>query len=227
MRINRFLARSGVASRRKAEELVLAGKISVNGKIISSLATDVDPENDVVEIEGKKIILPKYKYLMLNKPTGYTVTRDDPYALHTIFELLPKDSSLFPVGRLDRMTSGLLLVTNDGDFAQNIIHPTKKIEKEYIIRTQRPVTSDQVEMLEKGIELDDGPAKAQKAEKTGTKELVITIEMGRKRVVRRMIEAVGNKVSGLHRSRIGNIKLDIPLGKHRELTEEEIRPYMN
>jgi len=226
MRINRFLARAGVASRRKAEELVLAGKVSVNGKEVTNLATEVNPEKDKVKISGKEISLPKHTYLMLNKPTGYTVTKDDPYARHTIFELLPKDHSLFPVGRLDRNTSGLILITNDGDFAQNIIHPRGKVEKEYIIRTRHQITEDTAERLLGGLELEDGFAKATKAEKTAAKELSMTIEMGRKRIVKRMIAALGNEVVGLARTRIGTIKLDTPLGRYRELTEKEIKNYV-
>lgn len=226
MRINRFLARAGVSSRRGAEDIIKSGGVIVNGQKIENLATDIDPEKDLVKVAGQEIKLPSFKYYLLNKPTGYTTTRNDRFARHNVFELLPNDKSLITVGRLDRDTSGLLLITNDGDFAQNIIHPSNKIEKEYVVRTQRAVTDDQIEDILKGIELEDGIAKAKIAEKTSDKELVMVIEMGRKRVVRRILEAVGNKVSGLKRIRIGNIKLDVELGKYRELTKEEINDYL-
>lgn len=225
MRINKYIARSGVTSRRKAEDLILSGRISVDGNVIKSLSTEIDENNSIVKIDDKKISLPKSKYYLFNKPTGYTTTKSDPFAMHTIFELLPKDSSLFAVGRLDRDTSGLIIITNDGDFAQNIIHPTKKIEKEYAVKTRLAIANDQLEALENGIELEDGAAKAKKITKISNKELIIIIEMGRKRIIKRMIQAVGNKVVGLQRTRIGSINLDIPVGKYRELTKEEIKEY--
>lgn len=225
MRLNQFLARSGVASRRKAEDLIISGKVTVNGKVVTNLATEVDPEKDEVTFE-REIIKPSEKiYLAFNKPTGYTTTKSDPYALHTIFELLPEDPSLFPVGRLDRETSGLIIITNDGDFAQNIIHPKSKIEKEYIVRTLQPIEENQAEELLSGVDLDDGLAKAKQVKKISEKEIELVIEMGRNRVVRRMIAALGNKVTGLKRVRIGVINLDVDSGKYRELTGEEIARY--
>lgn len=226
MRINRYIARSGVTSRRKAEELILNGLVTVNDKKITNLAIEIETDKDVVKINGKIISLPRHVYLVFNKPAGYTTTKSDPFSGHNIFELLPKDNSLIAVGRLDRDTSGLIIITNDGDFAQNIIHPAKKIEKEYRVATQRSVSNDQVNELLRGLELEDGVAKAVSAKKTTAKELIITIEMGRKRVIKRMIEALGNKVTGLQRIRIGAISLDIPVGKYRKLTQEEIEPYI-
>lgn len=226
MRINRYIARSGVSSRRKAEELIQTGAVFVNGKVVTSLTTNIDTENDTVKVNGKLIKLPEYKYYMLAKPVGYTVSRDDFFARHTIFELLPKDNSLFAVGRLDRDTSGLLFVTNDGDFAQNIIHPSKKIEKEYIVDTKYPITKEAKVDLVKGVHLDDGVAKAKKVKEQKSTILDIIMEEGRKRIVKRMIIAVGNEVRALHRKRIGDIVLDIPIGQYRVLTKEEIEKYV-
>lgn len=224
MRINRYIARSGITSRRKAEDLIKSGRITVNGKIVTDLATEIS-ESDKVAIEGTEIQVKENKYYLFNKPTRYTTTHSDPYAMHTIFELLPPDSSLFAVGRLDRDTTGLILVTNDGSFAQNIIHPTQKIEKEYLVRTLNKITDDQLEELLKGVELEDGVAVAKKVERISEKEIMLVIEMGRKRVVRRMIEFFGNKVISLKRTRIGEITLDVPVGGYRKLSAEEIKKY--
>lgn len=226
MRLNRYIARSGVTSRRKAEELILSGKVKINGATETALATEVK-ENAVVTVNGKRVELPDFRYYALNKPSGYTVTKDDPFARHTIFELLPNDSSLFPVGRLDRETTGLILVTNDGNFSQNIIHPTQKIEKEYLVRTKSPFSPEEIAALVKGVELEDGAAKATSAEQLAERDIRLVIEMGRKRVVRRMIQSFGNKVMGLKRERIGSISLgDLETGKFRELTEKEVAPYV-
>lgn len=226
MRINRFIARSGVTSRRKAEDLILSGKVLVDGRVVRLLSTEIDENNSIVEVNGKNVSLPNLKYYLFNKPTGYTTTKSDPFAKHTIFELLPNDNSLFAVGRLDQNTAGLILITNDGDFAQNIIHPTKKIEKEYIVRTKISVTDNQLKALTDGINLEDGPAKAKSIKKIGSKEISLVIEMGRNRIVRRMISKAGNMVSELIRIRIGKINLDTPAGKYRELTESEVKNYL-
>lgn len=224
MRLNRYIARSGITSRRKAEELILASKVMINDVITTELGTTVK-DTDKVTVNDKPISVPDYVYYAFNKPTGYATTKSDPHESHTIFELLPNDSSLFAIGRLDRNTSGLLLITNDGDFAQNIIHPTKKIEKEYIVRTKNLITNDQLESLGGGVELDDGLAEIKKVEKLADKEISLVIEMGRKRVVRRLLKAVGNEVVGLSRKRIGKINLDIPTGKYRPLSKEEVELY--
>jgi 23S rRNA pseudouridine2605 synthase len=226
MRINRYIARSGVTSRRKAEELLRLGKVSVNGKVITNLGTDINQTKDKVLVSGKAISLPDFKYFMLNKPVGYTTTREDINAKHIVFELLPKDKSLITVGRLDRDTSGLLLITNDGDFAQNIIHPSNKIEKEYAITTKRPLDNIMIDSLTRGVPLEDGMARAVNVKTHGNKELTVTILEGRKRIVRRMIKAIGSEVYALKRIRIGDIKLDTAVGAYRELTEKEILPYV-
>jgi 23S rRNA pseudouridine2605 synthase len=225
MRINQYLARSGVASRRKSEELILSGAVLVNGEVVQNLATDIHPNEDVVTINGAVIALPQKKYYMLNKPAGHTTTRTDPHAKKTVFELLPDDPSLITVGRLDKETTGLLLVTNDGDFAQNIIHPSKKIEKVYLVKTKDIIQNTKLENLTEGLELDDGPAKFTYIKEAGLNSYEVGIEEGRNRIVRRMFETVGNKVVGLERIRIGKLSLDVAPGKYRDLTEEEINYY--
>lgn len=225
MRLNRFLARAGLASRRKAEEIILAGKVSVNGTLTTSLATEISP-GDTVEVGGEIIELPSYKYYLLNKPSGYTCTRADKHAEKTVFELLPNDKSLFTIGRLDRETTGLLLVTNDGDFAQNIIHPSKKIAKVYRIKLSSVASEGQINHLLEGVSLEDGPAKAKRVTQAGRKEIELTIEEGRKRIVRRMIDVVGNHVEELKRIKIGDIDLDVELGKYRLLSDDEVNNYV-
>ena len=225
MRINRYLARAGVASRRKVEELISSGKVKVNGNIITSLSTTIEPNKDEVFLEGARIELPKQIYLMLNKPVGYTTTRADAHAEKTVFELLPVDSSLITVGRLDRETSGLLLVTNDGDFAQNIIHPSQKIEKIYIATLGKGISEPDLEKLVKGVVLEDGPAKFTYAKSIGDNKVEVGIEEGRNKIVRRMFDIVSNPVKSLERIRIGTITLDVPPGEYRELSQEEVARY--
>ena len=162
---------------------------------------------------------------MLNKPAGYVTTRSDPHADKTVFELLPDDASLITVGRLDKETTGLLIVTNDGHLAQNIIHPSKKIEKAYLATLKSEISALNIKRLENGVELDDGPAKFTYIKGLGKNEFEVGIEEGRNRIVRRMFEAGGGKVIGLHRVRIGKVMLDIPNGEWRELALEEIKYY--
>lgn len=225
MRLNQFLARSGLTSRRKAEDFITGGKVTVNGELVTNLATNVNPQSDKIKVEEKQVKLPSLKYYLFNKPVGYTVTRKDKHASKTIFDILPDNSSLISVGRLDRDSEGLLIVTNDGEFAQKIIHPSNKIEKEYEVILEKPVTEVAINNLKLGIELDDGLAKATHAVKTGENTATIIILEGRKRQVRRMFESVGNKVTGLKRTRIGKIKLDVKTGEYRELSKKEIENY--
>lgn len=226
MRLNRFLARAGLASRRKAEEIILDGKVTVNGTQVDQLATEINPDRDTVEVGGEIIELPEYQYYLLNKPAGYTCTRSDVHAKKTIFELLPDDNSLFSVGRLDRETTGLLILTNDGTFAQNLIHPSKKISKVYQIQLKKPVTEAQLEKLQGTIRLEDGPAKVIDFKKQGEYQIELTIGEGRKRIVRRIIKAIGNEVFKLERTKIGEFILDVPQGKYRALTPREIERYV-
>lgn len=227
MRINRYIARSGVTSRRKAEALIKSGVVSVNGAVVTELATEVNELMDTVSVSGKIISLPNFKYFMLNKPVGYTTSKSDPHADKTVFELLPADNSLVTAGRLDRETSGLLLITNNGDFVQRIIHPSNKIEKEYLVTTKDELPPDKVKELAEGVMIDGRITKAVKAERAKEKNsLTLVIEEGRKRIVRRMIKAVSGEVTALTRLRIGEIYLDTKPGEYRALTEKEVAPYV-
>lgn len=240
MRLNRFLAQCGIASRRKADELILAGKVVINGHIIRDLGTRIDPENDRVEVAGHAVTLPRagHAYWMLNKPEGYDVTRRDPHSEQTIFDLLPKDAprALQPVGRLDRPTTGLLLLTDDGELAHRLTHPSYGIEKEYLAYGSERAIKSQIASLLRGVELDDGPAKAVAVEELqpprGGRQpsgfhrgprLKIVMHEGRKRIVRRLCAAVGYPLQALHRSRVGPLKLgSLHEGESRTLTTHEV-----
>jgi 23S rRNA pseudouridine2605 synthase len=222
VRINRYLARSGVTSRRKSEELIVGGRVTVNGKIVTDLGFQINPEEDVVKLDGKVLQLPEFKYYLLNKPAGYTVTKFDKYAERTVFELLPRDDSLFAAGRLDRDTRGLIIITNDGDFGQKLVHPSTKIEKEYLVKTAKPVNKEDLEKLVSGVMLETKIAKANKAELYKDGRITITIEEGRNRIVRKMFAAIGHEVTDLQRIRIGKIHLgDVKEGSWRMLTPKE------
>lgn len=226
MRINRYIARSGVTSRRKADELVNSGRVFVNGKKITELGQDIDPENDIVMVDGSVLELPEHKYYLLNKPTGYITTKEDPHAKKTIFDLLPDDPSLFAVGRLDKDSTGLLLVTNDGDFAQSLIHPTKKVEKEYLVMAKKEITDSDIQRMEAGIKLADGKTQPAKVKRISNNKIDIIITEGKNRQIRRMLTALQNEVKELTRIRVAGIKLDIKEGRYRTLKKEEIKKYV-
>ncbi len=230
MRINKYLSQSGFGSRRKVEELITQGMVSVNGTICMDLATDIDVEKDQVTVRGKKAVVENdYFYILLNKPKHYLVTADDPFDRRTVFDLLPEfKGRLFPVGRLDYDSEGLLLLTNDGEFSQMILHPSKKIPKTYHVKIKGRLEEKQILRLRKGLELEDGmtmPAKVFVRETNdGSMTLKMVIVEGRNRQIRRMIEAVGGEVTGLKRTQIGNVKLGkIPKGMWRFLEPNEIR----
>ena len=237
MRLNHYLARCGVASRRGAEKLILAGDVSVNGVVTRALATQVRTGHDRVEVRGKPVTPPSRRlYLMLNKPAGFDVTRRDRHAPRTVFDLLPGDlpPSVQPVGRLDRATTGLLLLTNDGDLGFRLTHPRYQVEKEYIARGAAAASDDQIARLLSGIDLEDGFAKAAGVKRIGSKNdrargaarqkgLSIVMHQGRKRIVRRLCKAVGYPLQELHRTRVGPLELgDLATGHWRELGPEEI-----
>jgi pseudouridine synthase len=231
MRINRFLAQAGMGARRACEELIINAKVKVNDILVTDLATRVDPEHDKVTVNGKRVRLPTEKiYIMLNKPQGYIVTATDPYNRKTVFELLPDlPARVFPVGRLDMQSTGLLLLTNDGDFANAILHPKNKIPKTYIVKIKGRLNFAHLKKLQEGITLDEGVVVAAKIfvksfnKKQGVTKLRITIHEGKKRQIRRMIEAVGSSVISLKRVQIGNLRLgSLPEGTWRFLKDKEV-----
>lgn len=239
MRLNKFLAACGVASRRGAEKILLEDRVTLNGAPAKNPAVDVDPESDVVKVDGREVSLAgELIYLMLHKPAGYDVTRGDRFAKKTIFDLLDRNlhRSVQAVGRLDRNTTGLLLLTNDGELTLRLTHPRYGIDKEYYAIGERKPTVSQIRMLERGVSLEDGMARAESVKAAEVpKELVpgnrekpayalrIVLKQGRKRIVRRMCEAVDFPLARLHRSRIGPLKLTgLKPGKSRALLPDEI-----
>jgi len=230
MRINKYLATCGLCSRRKAEEYITAGKVKINGQVVTNLATDIS-EFDKVEVGGRKENLPDEKlYYMVNKPVGYVTTTNDPFKRVTVMKLLPRGlGRLYPVGRLDFNTSGLLLFTNDGEFANKIMHPSKEIIKKYEVRLTKDLTAEQIKKIEGGIVIDDrktSKSKIQCIKNIGIEKASVIIEIheGRNREVRKMFEAVGNKVCALRRIQIGKLELGgLESGKSRKLKEEDLK----
>lgn len=229
MRLNQFLARCGVASRRGSEKLILAGRVSVNGKPVSDLSTKVDSERDAVTVDDAKVTLPRTAVvLMLNKPTGVISSMGDPYGRPSVKDFLPLDTypSLFPIGRLDEDTTGLLLFTTDGELGNALLHPRFEIAKTYAVTIEGRMTDRDIAQLEEGILLDDGktaPATVQHVEvMRNTTSFELTIHEGKNREVRRMCEALSKPVIALTRLSFAGIELgDLPSGHIRELSTSE------
>lgn len=229
MRINKYIAACGKCSRRKADELIKGGRVTVNGKKIHDFM-DIDPDADKVFLDGEQISLEKTKYyIALNKPRGFISAVSDDRERRSVSELTADlEARLYPVGRLDYNTSGLLLMTNDGDFANKVMHPRNNIFKTYRVLVSGVVDKKSLSKLASGVELEDGMTAPAKAELLGVNdscsEVSISICEGRNRQVRRMFEALGYKVLDLKRVSIGSIKLgNLPEGKWRHLTAAEIR----
>ncbi|HPR16613.1 MAG TPA: pseudouridine synthase [Candidatus Cloacimonadota bacterium] len=234
VRINKYLARCNLGSRRKVEELILAGKIKVNGRIITDLATEISEDNDRIEFENKQIYAKnKMIYLMLNKPKGYLVTADDSFGRKTVFDLIPDFGiHLFPVGRLDLMSEGLLLLTSDGDFADAIMHPKNKLPKLYKVEAKGYISNEKIGRLRSGVEINHyltKPAKVFIKSRNQSKTVLkITISEGKKRQIRYMIKEIGSEVMELKRLQIGDLRLGkLPTGAWRELTRSEINSLKN
>ena len=228
IRLQKFLSQCAVASRRKSEELILAGKVKVNGRV-AGLGDKVSPKKDTVTVSGKKVVFSKkYYYIMLHKPRGFITTMDDEMGRKCVAELV-KDvgARVYPVGRLDKDSEGLLLMTNDGDFANHLTHPSKHVPKTYRVTVRPDITDEQLVAFNEGIEIDGrmtAPADAHIIEKSDNRVVLeIIIHEGRNRQIRRMCEALGLEVARLKRTHIGSIKLGmLPQGKWRELTEDEV-----
>jgi len=227
-RLQRALARAGFGSRRACEELISAGRVRINGQG-ATLGDRVDPATDEVRVDGRRISVdPELRYFVLHKPRGVTTTMRDPHAERDLSLLFPKGSRVFPVGRLDRDTEGLLLLTNDGSLAHRLTHPRYGIEKEYLAEVDRAPSNRQLSRLRRGVELDDGVARAVDARSAGGSGgrggVRLVMVEGRKREVRRMLDAVGLHVRRLVRVRVGPVRLgQLRPSEHRELDATDVR----
>ncbi len=226
MRIHRALARAGIASRRKAEELVAAGRVRVNGEVART-GQSVDPTRDAITVDGKPIRLPpEAKWYVLHKPSGVLTTRADPEGRRTVFDLVPPDPGLTYVGRLDYMTEGVLLLTTDGDAAHRLTHPSTGVERSYLATVRGPVKAA-AQAIRAGVELEDGPVHPERVEVLPSSQprafdLALTIREGRTREVRRLCDAVGLEVLRLVRTSFGPVKLGtLAPGASRALTPKE------
>ncbi len=221
IRLQKYLADAGIASRRKAEELIKQGKVHVNGKIVNELGTKVTPNVDEIRYEGKKVeIEEKYIYILLNKPIGYVTTVKDQFNRDSVMDLVKIRKRLVPVGRLDMYTSGALILTNDGEFVYKVTHPKHEVEKTYTVTIKGIIKKEEVKNLEIGVDIGEYITKPAKVKILKTDEeknisrLEITIHEGKNRQVRKMCEAIGHSVLALHRSKIAGIGVkDIPLRK--------------
>lgn len=228
MRIQRFLSRAGIASRREAETLMLEGRVSVNGAPATTLGARVDPERDVVEVDGRRIRADAARWIAFNKPVGTLVTRADPHGGRTVYDCLPAEHAVLRyVGRLDRETEGLLLFTNDGELAHRLLHPSSGVEREYRVGLRGRAGPDVVRTVTSGVELDDGLARALRAGHLGDEPegsvLQLVLSEGRKREVRRLMSAAGHSVRWLRRERFGPVRLgSLPAAAWRELTPGEL-----
>ncbi len=227
-RLQRTLARAGLSSRRGSEELIRSGRVEVNGRP-ASLGDKVDPEQDEVRVDGRRVSVdPGLRYVALHKPKGVTTTMRDRHAERDLRDFLPEGPRVFPVGRLDRDTEGLLLLTNDGDLAHRLAHPRHGVEKEYLAEVDDSPTPARIGRLRRGVELDDGIAKAVDARSVGRAggrfAVRVVMTEGRKREVRRMLEAVGLPVRRLIRTRVGPVRLGrMKAGELRDLSHDEVR----
>lgn len=231
IRLQKFLADSGIASRRKCEELILQGRVRVNGEQINALGTKINPNKDIVEFDGKEIKNSKkeFTYILLNKPIDYVTTVKDQFNRKTVLDLVKTNKRLVPVGRLDMYTSGAIILTDDGDFVYKVTHPKHEIEKTYNVTVVGIVTKEDVKELEDGVDIGDFVTNKARVrilktdEEKNISRLQITIHEGKNRQVRRMCEGIGKKVLSLHRSKIGNITVkDLKLGTWRYLRKSEI-----
>jgi 23S rRNA pseudouridine2605 synthase len=222
VRLGKYLAHAGVASRRAAEELITAGRVRVGGEIVTDPARDVN-EGSGVEVDGASVTPEAREVWAVNKPAGVVSTAREPGRRPAITELVDSEQRLYPVGRLDADTTGLILLTNDGELANRLTHPRYGVPKTYRVRLARPPSDRDLERLRGGVRLEDGTTSAAQIQKLGERELEVTITEGRKRQVRRMAEAVGNEVEALTRIRIGSLELGgLRRGDARLLEEGEV-----
>jgi 23S rRNA pseudouridine2605 synthase len=225
-RINKFLASCGVASRRKAEELILEGRVTVNDRVVDQLSFQVGEGKDIVKVDGEKISIKKHLYILLNKPKGVVSTTSDEKKRKTVVDIINGKKTIYPVGRLDYNTTGVLILTNDGDFSSLLTHPGNMVPREYEVRLDKPLENADRERLLNGILLDNRQStfiRLTYPEKTNRKYVLAVSVEGRNHFVKRMFGALGYNVLSLNRKSFAGINADIPQGSFRELSQEEIK----
>lgn len=224
VRLQKFLAQAGVASRRSSEQLIVDGRVTINGRPATELGVRVDPARDDVRVDGRRVRPAAPQWFALHKPRGFMSTRSDPEGRRTLYELVPASMRrLFHVGRLDYDSEGLVLLTNDGDTAHRLLHPRFGVDREYDVQLDRAIDDDALQQLRRGVHLDDGQARAHTARRKGGNRVVLTLREGRKREVRRMFGELGYDVKRLRRVRYGPIRLhELPVGEWRALEPREI-----
>ncbi|HBF38884.1 MAG TPA: pseudouridine synthase [Firmicutes bacterium] len=233
MRLNKFLAEAGIASRRQADRFIQEGRILVNDLVVKEMGVQIDPQTDQIMVDGHLVVLPgQWEYLILNKPPGFLTTVHDPFGRPTVMNLLPPaNTRLYPVGRLDLDTSGLLFFTNDGEMALALTHPRHLVEKTYRVQVSGMPDEQKLQNLASGILLEDGltaPAKvALEGAENGNAMIKIIIREGRKRQIKRMMSSIGHPVMSLERMAVGPLKLGtLKLGEYRRPTEAELADLM-
>ena len=223
-RLHKILAASGIASLRKSEQLIAEGRIQINGQV-AKIGDFADQDVDVILADGNRVSIQQKRYILLNKPTGYVTTVSDPHGRPTVIDLIDVRERVYPIGRLDVDTEGLLLLTNDGEFAQKMAHPSFEIEKTYRAELSRPLTEECEALLARGVKLDDGPTGPAliKVISARRRRVDITIHEGRNRIVRRMFASVGSPVIRLRRTRFGTMNInEMPKRAWRDLTLTEV-----
>ena len=229
MRLQKYLARSGVASRRASEALIAEGRVTVDGSVVTMPGTRVDPARNRIEVDGRRVEPEPVRWIALHKPPGYLCSRGDPRGRPTIYDLLPEEAgSLFHVGRLDYMSEGLVLLTNDGDAANRLMHPSGEMLRRYEVTLVDPAPHRIAERLRNGVELEDGPARAVRADVDAgdPRQLRVAIAEGRNREVRRMLAAVGLRIARLKRVAVGPIELgELPRGAWRAMEKREVASF--
>jgi 23S rRNA pseudouridine2605 synthase len=228
VRLNRFIAQAGVCSRREADAIIARGSIKVNGKVVTELGTKILPKQDRVEYANRVLTQQNFTYVLLNKPKNMITTMSDPLGRRTVLQAIERATQqrVYPVGRLDRNTTGLLLLTNDGELTKKLTHPSHRVKKLYKARLNQSVSEADMAALSQGIELEDGFAQVDQVEYvagTDGYEVGIEIHIGRNRIVRRMFEHLGYRVEALDRIMLGHLtKKNLPRGKWRKLTDKEV-----
>jgi 23S rRNA pseudouridine2605 synthase len=222
VRLAKFLAHGGIASRRRAEAIVAAGRVTVGGEVVTDPARDVGGEDDV-RVDGERVVSEAREVWAVNKPAGVVSTAREPGSRTPVVDLVRSDARLYPVGRLDADSTGLLLLTNDGELANRLTHPRYEVPKAYRVELRRAPSQADLRRLEQGVDLEDGRTAPAEVRRLGERELEIVLREGRNRQVRRMAEAVGNRVAALRRVRFGPIELGaLPEGEARRLSAAEV-----